>query len=89
MDADPNLVRSSHSGPVSRQDITVRLEIYRLEDDPKWVLEVVNEAGTSTVWDELFDTDDAAYAAFRAAVEEEGMSAFLDETDVVRFPRRH
>ena len=89
MDHDPELVRSSFSGPVTRQAVTVRLEIYRLEDDPKWVLEVVNERGTSIVWDDLFDTDGAAYAAFEAAVEQDGMRTFLDGTNVVPIPTRH
>lgn len=89
MKLDPKLVSSSYAGPVTRQGITVRLEIYRLEDDLQWVLEVVNENGTSTVWDELFDTDSAAYAAFQSAVEEEGMSGFLDETSEVTPLTRH
>jgi len=89
MGRDPELVQSSYSGPATRQGITVRLEIYRLDGDPQWVLEVVNENGTSTVWDELFDTDSAAYDAFQSAVEEEGMSAFLDETNAVSLPSRH
>ena len=89
MKLDPKLVSSSYAGPVTRQGITVRLEIYRLEDDLQWVLEVVNENGTSTVWDELFDTDGAAYAAFQSTVEEEGMSAFLDGTSGVTPLTRH
>ena len=52
-------------------------------------VEVINENGTSTVWDELFDTDSAAYAAFQSTVEEEGMSAFLDETSGVPPSTRH
>ena len=88
MDREPKLVRSRHSGPVSRQRVTVQLEIYRSEDDPGWILEVVNGAGTSIVWDDPFDTDDAAHAAFLATVTEEGMAAFLDETDVVPLPGR-
>ncbi len=89
MKPDPELVNSRHSGPVTRQGITVRLAIYRLDGDLQWVLEVVNENGTSTVWDELFDTDNAAYDAFQSAVEEEGMSTFLDKADGVTFSTRH
>ena len=47
MDRDPELVRSSYSGPVTHQAITVRLKIYRLESDRQWVLEMVNQNGTS------------------------------------------
>ena len=89
MKLDPKLVSSSYAGPVTRQGVTVRLEIYRLEGDLQWVLEVVNENGTSTVWDELFDTDGTAYTAFQSIVEEKGMSAFLDGTSGVTSLTRH
>ena len=80
---DPNLVASSLSREESRDGVTVRVEIYRLEDCPGWVLEVVNDRGTSTVWDELFETDDAADVAFRDAVKAEGMATFLDSATVI------
>ena len=89
MERDPELVQSSYSGPVTRQGITVRLAIYRLDGDRHWVLEVVNENGTSTVWDEVFDTDGAAYDAFQSAVEEEGMGTFLDGANVAPLPALH
>nr|WP_221239618.1 hypothetical protein [Sphingomonas xinjiangensis] len=71
----------------SRDGVTVRVEIYRLEDRPGWALEVVNGEGTSTVWDELFETDDAADAAFRETLAAEGMVAFLDGATVIPFRR--
>ena len=43
---EPNLLISSLSGPVTRDDVTVEVDIYRLEHDPTWSLEVVNGAGT-------------------------------------------
>ena len=83
----PKLVRSGLSGIVSKDDITVEVFIYRLENEPKWSLEVVNDAGTSIVWDDLFDSDDDAYAEFQQTVEEEGMRAFLDNQNVIPFKR--
>ena len=88
MDRNPNIVSSSLSGDVREDGVTVRLEIYRLEHENQWVLEVINEAGTSTVWDVPFDTDEEAHAAFRLAVEDEGMEAFFDRSNVIQFPRR-
>ena len=41
----PNIVDSDLSGIVSKDDITVEMFIYRLENEPKWSLEVVNRAG--------------------------------------------
>ena len=52
-DRDPNIIYSSHGGIVTEQGITVELSIHRLEDRPGWAMEVVNQQGTSTVWNEL------------------------------------
>ena len=84
---DPNIVTSGLSRTVQRDGITVEVNIYRLEDEPGWALEVVNAKGTSTVWEELFETDDAANAEFLATVAKEGMAAFLDQATVIPFRR--
>jgi hypothetical protein len=82
-------VNSGLSGVVSKDGVTVRVDIYRLEEDTTWMLEVVNEAGTSTVWDDQFASDGEALAAFHQAVAEEGMQAFLDSAKVIPFrPRK-
>ena len=83
----PNLVHSGLSGIVSKDDITVEVFIYRLENESKWSLEVLNNAGTSIVWDNLFDSDEDAYAEFQQTVEEEGIRAFLDNQNVIPFKR--
>ena len=88
-DRDPHIITSGLSRTVTVDGVTVVVNIYRLEHDPQWALEVVNEVGTSTVWDDPFDTDDEAYTAFQLTVEEEGMEAFLDRAKVIPFPRRH
>ena len=87
-DRDPNIVTSGLSRTVTVDGVTVVVNIYRLEHDPKWALEVVNEIGTSTVWDAPFDTDEEANDAFQLTVDEEGMEAFLDRTNVIPFRRR-
>lgn len=86
-DRDPNLITSGLSRSETREGITVRIEIYRLEDRPGWSLEVVNDRGTSTVWDDLFATDNDADAAFEKAIAEEGMKVFLDSATVIPFRR--
>ncbi len=84
MDEDePNIINSRLSRRVVWNGYRLRLEIYRLDDRPGWTLEVVNEVGTSIVWDDLFDSDDAAEAAFRATLKTEGLAAFRDEGNVV------
>ena len=87
-DRDPNIVTSSLSRTVTVDGVTVVVNIYRLEHEPQWALEVVNEIGTSTVWNAPFDTDEEANDAFQLTVDEEGMEAFLDRTNVIPFRRR-
>ena len=84
---DPNLVTSSLSRKMTRDGITVEVCIYRLETEQEWSLEIVNDKGTSIVWDELFPSDQAANDEFLRTVEEEGMSVFLDSGKILPFPR--
>jgi hypothetical protein len=85
---DPNIVHSGLSRSVTVEGQKFSIEIYRLEHDPKWALEVVDEEGTSTVWDDLFETDQAALDEVLRTIEEEGLSAFRDSGNVIQFPRR-
>jgi hypothetical protein len=87
--SDPDIVVSGLSRSVTIDTVTVEVQIYRPEPESQWALEVVNDIGTSTAWDTLFDTDAEAFAAFELTVEEEGMGAFFDWRDVVPFPTRH
>jgi len=84
---EPNLITSSLSGHVTQDDITVELCIYRLETKSEWLLEVVNSAGTSIVWDDQFPSDEAANEEFLRTVAKEGMATFLDDAKVIPFPR--
>ena len=59
-DRDPNIIYSGLCRTIDADGIIVDVKIFRLEHDPQWALEVINEQGTSTVWDCLFDTDDEA-----------------------------
>jgi hypothetical protein len=86
-DREPNIVTSGLSRPITRDGVSITLEIYRLESEPDWTLEVVNDRGTSIVWDDLFKTDDLALAAFEQVVADEGMTTFLDPSNVIPFPR--
>ncbi|MDX2309618.1 MAG: hypothetical protein NW216_15375 [Hyphomicrobium sp.] len=70
--ADPKLITSPLSGPFTEGDVTVDVQIYRL-GDTQWTLEVVDGEGTSTVWDDQFETAAAAKAEFLRSVAEEGL----------------
>jgi uncharacterized protein len=85
---EPNLVRSDLSGMVKKDGVTVEVSIVRLEDESRWSLEVVSSSGTSIVWDDLFLSDESAYAEFQRTVAEEGICTFLDIENVIPFKRR-
>ena len=51
---DPNIVRSGLSQTIVSHGLKADVGIYRLEDGPDWSLEVVDQDGASTVWDDLF-----------------------------------
>ena len=84
----PNLIRSGLSGVVSQDGVTVDVQVYRLDREPvEWSLEVVNDAGTSIIWDDMFPTDKLAYEEFRRMVAGEGIRAFIENTKVILFRR--
>ncbi|MDG2513448.1 hypothetical protein P7B04_12145 [Sphingobium yanoikuyae] len=73
----PELIESSLSRFMEQAGVRLTINIVRLSTERGWSLEVVNEHGTSTVWDDLFATDHDADAAFRNALAKEGVEAFL------------
>ena len=53
------------------------IDIYRLDDEDCWTLEVINDEGHSFVWDDLFATEQAALDAALAAFEKEDAEGFV------------
>ena len=86
IERDPKIVQSDLSRTVKQDGVTVEVSI-RLEHETEWSLEVVNSASTSIVWDDLFASDDEAFAEFERTVAEEGMRTFLDKENVIPFRR--
>jgi hypothetical protein len=83
---EPNLVHSGLSQTVAKDGVAVEVSIVRLEKTT-WSLEVVNSSGSSIVWDDLFSSDQDAFAEFERTVAEEGISTFLDGGKVIPFRR--
>lgn len=72
------LIYSKHCQSISSAGKTVQLEIYGTGKND-WMLEVVDEYGNSTCWDEPFDSDEAAYKEFERTLSEEGIEALIGE----------
>jgi hypothetical protein len=75
---DPGLEHSLLSGEVTRDGLTLKVQIYRLRGSSEgWSLEVVDQDGASTVWQDVFATDQEAFKEFERTLETEGPTAFL------------
>ena len=74
----PELIESPLSRHITRDGVPLTINIVRLATEPGWSLEVVNANGTSIVWNDAFATDRDADDAFRKALAEEGIQAFID-----------
>jgi hypothetical protein len=62
---DPEIEYSPLCEEVTRDGLTVRVQIYRHKTGNEgWSLEVVDHEDASTVWDDLFETDHEALAEF-------------------------
>lgn len=75
---EPELIESPLGGIREYEGVRLELSIFRLATVRGWTLEVVNENGTSIVWDDPFPTDREAAAAFHETLAREGIAAFLD-----------
>ena len=74
---DPKLINSPLSRSVEENGDRVEIAIYRLEDTD-WSLEIVAADGCSTVWEEPFNSDEAALAEALSAIKDEGIKSFFE-----------
>ncbi len=72
MEDDYPLIMSPLCQSITDKGHTFRIEIYR-GPDSDWTLEVVDSCNYSTVWDDLFPTDQSALDEALRTVREEGI----------------
>ena len=73
---DLPLIYSPLNRTVSRDGRSVEVEIYRAENED-WILEVVDQHGNSTVWDDPFPTDQSALDEAMRTIDEQGIDAVM------------
>ena len=61
---------------VERDGHSVRIDIYG-EGHGKWILEVVDQYNNSTVWNDLFETDQFALDAAIETIESDGIRTLI------------
>jgi hypothetical protein len=81
MDDETKLIISRLSRTITRDGITIEVNIMRAEGDPEWTLEVVDQEGACTVWEDTFATEQDALNEVFQTIAVEGMSSFLWQPD--------
>jgi hypothetical protein len=76
---EPDFIKSPLSQSLTRNGVTVRVEIYVDYPNDRWILELVDAQNTSHVWDERFETDQQALTEALRALDEEPLE-FLGRT---------
>jgi hypothetical protein len=80
MDDDFKILESPLSTSVTQDGMTIEVHIYRGEKDDGWTLEVVDQLGGSTVWEEIFASDVDALEEMKRAITEDGVASFLRDS---------
>ena len=88
MNDGPDVVISGKSQDVVVDGYRFSIQIYRLESDKTWTLEVVDQDGTSHVWEEEIKTDREARNIALQEREKEGAVAFMRGSNVIPFRQR-
>ncbi|MDQ2076625.1 hypothetical protein [Marinimicrobium sp. ABcell2] len=73
---DYEVTLSPLSRTVEQNGHKVSIEIYQDEEDG-WILEIVDEENNSTVWDDVFDSDQEALDEALDTIREEGIECLV------------
>jgi uncharacterized protein len=76
--SDPEIVMSPLCREISGDGTWIQVDIYRGGNESGWILEVVDEENTSTVWDEPFNTDQEALDVVLEVIDRDGIRSFLE-----------
>ena len=81
MKDEPKLIISNMSQELSSGSRTLNVEIYRLENESEWTLEIEDEFNNSTVWYQTFETESAALVEAKKSILAEGVKSFIGPED--------
>ena len=79
MDDESKIITSPLSRTITRDGTTVEVLIYRGEADTDWILEVVDDGGGSTVWEDGFVTEQDALNEVFQTIADEGIDCFVHD----------
>jgi hypothetical protein len=76
---DPVVIESGLSQDIEVEGYSFEVCIYRLAEDTTWTLEVIDEEGTSHIWDGTFASDFAAMVEAHKVIQTAGAEKFMYE----------
>lgn len=79
IDDEPTIIYSPLRQRISSDSTHIDVEIYRGENEAFWLLEVIDEEGASTVYDDRFASDQAALYEVMDAIQKYGIRVYLEE----------
>ncbi len=80
MDDDFEFEMSPLCQEISSGGKTVKVEIYG-DGEGKWILEIEDQNGNSTVWDDPFETDSSALTEAKKSILGETITTFIGPED--------
>ena len=83
MNEEYKVKMSPLSKQYSEDGKTVKIDIYE-NTEGGWILEVVDEHGNSTVWDDNFETDEEAMTEFKRTIKEEGIMSLIGQKSLTK-----
>ena len=86
MSDDPKILISPLSRDIHVDTIKYTVEIYRLEDQDEWTIEVIDSRRTSTVWPDAFRSDQDALNYVLSLFQHEGSEALAIAAEIIPFP---
>lgn len=75
---EPDIIDSPLCRTIQRDGISLKVEIYS-GSEGQWILEVVDQGGTSIVWDDQFTTDQAALDELMKTIELDGIRSIVED----------
>ena len=81
MPDDPKIIQSELTRTIEAEGTLVGVLIYRHLGETEWTLEILDQNGNTTIWDDKFATEEDALAEANTAINTEGIWSFVHEDD--------
>ena len=79
MPDDPKIIQSELTRTIEAEGTSVGVLIYRYLGKIEWTLEILDENGNTTIWDDKFATEEDALAEAIASIRTEGIWSFVHD----------